>query len=77
MARAIICPHCGSHRINPQSRKGFYQCHGCDAYIDARTRGDYISQTVAKSLRYLGVGLLTFGLFNEDILPDDILDDLF
>lgn len=75
--KAIICPHCGSARLDPQNRRGFYQCRDCDAHIDARTSGDYTSQTLAKATKSIVLGLLTFGLLPDDFIPDDIFDDLF
>lgn len=69
MSKAIICPHCGSSRLDIKDSKKFYQCRDCDVYIDTQT---VVSKAVDKTNSLIS-GLAKFGLL---ILAVDDADNI-
>lgn len=72
MAKAIICPHCGSSRLEIQDSQNFYQCKDCDAYIDTKTFTD----KAAGGINNLISGITKFGLLVLAIDDTDSVIDL-
>ncbi|MEM8832006.1 MAG: hypothetical protein AAGE96_22025 [Cyanobacteria bacterium P01_G01_bin.19] len=75
MAKAIICPHCGSSRLDIKDSQTLYQCRDCDAYVDTKTFADKavsgISNLISGTTK---LGLLILAIDDADTVIDLIED---
>jgi uncharacterized protein (DUF983 family) len=75
MSKAIICPHCGSSRLDIKDSQNFYQCRDCDAYIDTKTFADKAAGGINNLISgVIKLGLLVLAIDDADTVIDLIED---
>ena len=75
MAKAIICPHCGSSRLDIKDSQNFYQCRDCEAYIDTKTFTDKAAAGINNLISNVTkLGLLVLAIDDAENVIDLIED---
>ncbi|MEL6437630.1 MAG: hypothetical protein AAFQ80_00040 [Cyanobacteria bacterium J06621_8] len=75
MAKAIICPHCGSSRLEIRDSHSFYQCRDCEAYIETKTFVDKAAAGINSLISGVTkLGLLILAIDDTDSVIDLIED---
>ena len=77
MSKAIICPHCGSSRIDildTKYSKNFYQCRECDVYIDPRTIVDKTNNFMSEITKF---SLLILAIDDTESVVDLVEDIIY